>query len=147
MKPMKNNNNNKNVYSFIDDNNNSIIQNGYTNYNHKENSREVSNIELTNTADQGHTEGINREEKAKFKIHEDPKKEITSRENILAKSRMDENPQKDGIPKEDKVALMGGDKDSEFHLWVALVLLMWSLCGIAAYSKVLKILWDSNDFE
>ena len=138
MKPIKSNNNNKNFYTFIDDNNNSIIQNDYTNYNHKENSRAVSNIELTNTADQGHTEGINREEKANFKIHEHPKKENTSRE----KSRMDEAPQK-----EDMAALMGGDKDSEFHLWVALVLLMWSLCGIAAYSKVLKILWDSNDFE
>ena len=147
MKPIKNNNNNNTLYTFSDDNNNSIIQNGYTNYNYKENSRAVSNIELTNTADQGHTEGINREEKAKFKIHEDPKKEITSRENIFAKSRMDENSQKDGTPKEDMAALMGGDKDSEFHLWVALVLLMWSLCGIAAYSKVLKILWDSNDFE
>ena len=147
MKPIKNNNNNKNVHTFIDDNNNSIIKNGYTNYNYKENSRAVSNIELTNIADQGHTEGINREEKAKFKIHEDPKKEITSRENILAKSRMDENPQKDGTPKEDMTALIGRDKDSEFHLWVALVLLMWSLCGVAAYSKVLKILWDSNDFE
>ena len=147
MKPIKSNNNNKNVYIFIDDNNNSIIQNDYTNYNHKENSRAVSNIELTNTADQGHTEGINREEKVKFKIHGKQNKEITSRENILAKIRMDENPQKDVIPKEDKVALLGGDKDSEFHLWVALVLLMWSLCGIAAYSKVLKILWDSNDFE
>ena len=101
IKPIKNNNNNKNVHTFIDDNNNSIIKNGYTNYNYKENSRTVSNIELTNTGDQGHTEGINREEKAKFKIHEHPKKEITSRENILAKSRMDENLQKDLIPKED----------------------------------------------
>ena len=147
MKPIKSNNNNKNVYTFIDDNNNSIIQNDYTNYNHKENSRAVSNIELTNTADQGHTEGINRQEKVNFKIHGKQNKEITSRENILAKNRTDENPQKDVIPKEDKVALLGGDKDSEFHLWVALVVLMWSLCGVAAYSKVLKILWDSNDFE
>ena len=147
MKPIKSNNNNKNLYTFIDDNNNSIFQNTYANYNHKENSKGVSNIALTNTADQGHTEGINREEKVKFKIHGKQNKEITSRENILAKIRMDENPQKDVIPKEDKVALLGGDKDSEFHLWVALVVLMWSLCGVAAYSKVLKILWDSNDFE
>ena len=44
-------------------------------------------------------------------------------------------------------ALVGGDEKSEFHLWVALVLLLWSVCGLAAYSKVLKILWDSNDFE
>ena len=44
-------------------------------------------------------------------------------------------------------ALGGGDEKSEFHLWVSLVLLLWTVCGLAAYSKVLKILWDSNDFE
>ena len=147
MKPIKNNNNNNTLYTFIDDNNNSVIKNGHTNYNHNESSKVASNIELPNSGDQRHTVGINREEKAKFKIHDNPNKEITSRENILAKNRTDENPQKYGIPKEDKVALMGGDKDSEFHLWVALVVLVWSLCGVAAYSKVLKILWDSNDFE
>ena len=54
---------------------------------------------------------------------------------------------KDVALKEIAKGVFGGDEKSEFHLWVSLVFLLWSVAGLAAYSKVLKILWDSNDFE